>query len=112
MPQNDNYTLHIDDTTTILIDHNQLPSDFKNLTPQKQELVARKAVQDHIKMIENASKPATFADFAIPVAILFILSLLILWIAKKIRDNPKVYDNVVKMDGEANPEYGQGWKKK
>lgn len=112
MPQRSDYTLYIDDSTSVLINAGQLPAGFDTMSSSSQHSVALLLVKDHIAVLSGDDKPATFKDFAIPIGLLIVFALVILWIAKKIRDNPKMYDTVVKMDGEPNVEYGKNWNEK
>ncbi len=105
MPQD--YTLKLSDSSSIVIDENQLPEGFHALDNLRKDSVASRLVLDHVNMLVEAERPATWEDFAWPIGFLAIFALIILWVAKKIRDNPKLYDNVVKLDGKPNPDYGK-----
>ena len=111
MPQQEPYTIILDDSSTITLQEDQLPAGFDTFNAVKKDSVARNIVIEHLNELQAGERPATFRDFAWPLAILFTLSIIILLVAKKIRNNPKVYDNVVKLDGKPNEEYGKDWEK-
>ena len=95
MPQ-DTYTLKLDDSTSVTLDAYQLPDGFDTLSESRKDQVARDIVYNHISILQQEQKPATFKDFAIPLAVITVLALIILWVAKRIRGNPKLYDKIVK----------------
>lgn len=110
MPQDSPYILVLDSVTSIQIDPSKLPDGFEDLTAGEKDLAARKVVKEHIELIQRSQQPPTARDFIIPLAILFAITIVIIIIARRIRKNPKLYDNIVKLDGEPNPDHGKGWK--
>ncbi len=112
MPQDTPYTLVLDNETSIEIHPSKLPRGFEKMSPSEKHETARNLVKEHVEKIQRSQQPPTTRDFLVPLGILFALTLVIIIIAKRIRKNPKLYDKVVKLDGEPNPEYGKGWKDK
>jgi hypothetical protein len=109
MPQ-EPYALILEDSSYVILDGSQLPAGFDTMDDAARQVAAREIVAAHISTLEKAERPATFKDFAEPLSFLFVFALIILFIAKTIRNNPKLYDTIAKMDGGPNPEYGIGWR--
>src|SRR5687768_13270946 len=107
MPQEGDYKLVIGEDSWVVFKEDVLPDGFDTLDAITQEAVAREIFASHVTKLQEAERPATFEDFAFPLAFLFVFALVVLWLAKRITKNPKLYDNVVKLDGKPNPHYGQ-----
>lgn len=100
MPQEDPYFLHLDDSTTIEVAGRRLPEGFHHLNEYQKDSVARKLLAEHIEQVRESQRPVTAKDIIIPLAILLVIAAVIMFIAKKVRDNPKVYDRLVRKDEE------------
>ena len=111
MPQDSYPTIQLNDSTIIAYDPDLVPGGFDTLSLEAQKLYIRNAVETHIRNRETEQE-ASPGDIFGPFVFVLLFALVILWIAKKIRDNPRVYDTVVKMDGGPNPEFGLGWRQK
>lgn len=98
MPQEQPYFLKVNDSTTIEVAARRLPDGFYELSPHQQDSTARKMLIEHIEQIQESQRPVTAKDILIPIGILLIIAAVIMLIAKKIRDNPKLYDKVVGKD--------------
>lgn len=107
MPQEKIYTIDLDDSTTIEFNPDMLPTGFDTLQASEKKAILHKIVKDSMTLHEE--KTATASDILLPLVIVFTIALLILFIAKKIRKNPKLYDTIVKVDGKPNPEFGKDW---
>lgn len=102
MPQEKTYTIQLNDSTLIEYDPEQVPAGFDTLSPNEQKAYIRQGINEYNANREK-EKNASAGDIIWPAAIVIVLSLIILYIAKKIRDHPKIYDSVVKLDGKPNP---------
>lgn len=98
MPQNEPYLLKLNDSTTIQVAGSRLPDGFYNLSDHQQDSVARQLLIEHIEQIRESRRPVTAGDILVPLAILLVIAAVIMFIAKKVRDNPKLYDKVVRND--------------
>ncbi len=100
MPQENPYFLKLDDSTTIEVAGRRLPEGFHKLGEYQKDSIARKMLIKHIEQIRESQRPATASDFLVPIAILLIIAAVIMLIAKRVRDNPKLYDRIVRKDEE------------
>src|SRR5687768_10686563 len=108
MPQAaEDYKLVIGEDSWVVIKSDALPHMFDTLDAVAQDSIARNIFTNHVVEIQEDERPVTFQDFGFPIIFLFVFALIVLWIAKGITKNPKLYDNVVKLDGQPNPNYGQ-----
>ncbi len=108
MPQDKKYTIDLDDSTTVEFNPDKLPAGFDTLSEADQKTVLIKIVNDSM----GKEEPATAYDILIPLGFVIIFALVILFIARRIQRNPKIYDTIVKMDGKPNADYGKDWKVK
>ena len=110
MPQDPNPTIQLNDSTVISYDPALVPDGFDTLSAEAKKLYIKNAIQTHMRNRETEQE-ATPAEILTPLVFVLLFAIFILWLAKKIRQNPKVYDTIAKMDGKPNPEFGQGWRK-
>lgn len=102
MPQEKKYTLDLNDSTTIEFNPAHIPAGFDTLSQENQKAVLHQIVKNQISALEK-EKSATASDIIVPLILVLILAFIVLFFAKKIRDNPKLYDRLVKLDGKPNP---------
>ncbi|MEO6584349.1 MAG: hypothetical protein ABIO05_08480 [Ferruginibacter sp.] len=110
MPQQPANSFVLDDSTTIQYDPAFVPPGFDTLPLAAKKAFILQSIQQELAN-RKTEEEVTATDIILPIVLVSFFALLILFIARKIRDNPKVYDTVVKMDGEPNAEFGKGWKK-
>ena len=109
MPQDPHPTIQLNDGTIISYDPALVPEGFDTLSTEAKKLYIEDVIGAQIQTLAPQEE-ATAGDIAAPLIFVFLFAIIILWIAKKIRQNPKVYDTLVKMDGKPNPEFGEGWR--
>ncbi len=98
MPQEEPYFLRLNDSTTIEVAGRRLPDNFNSFNDHQKDSVARQLYIRHIEQIQEANRPATAKDFLVPLGILLVIAAIIMFIAKKVRDNPKLYNRMVRQD--------------
>lgn len=101
MPQEKTYTIQLNDSTLIEYDPEQVPAGFDTLSAIEQIAYIQSGINEYHANLQK-EKNATAGDIIWPLVFVIVFALIILFIARKIRDNPKVYDAVVKLDGEPN----------
>lgn len=102
MPQEQTHTILLEDSTLIQYDPALFPPGFDTLPLANKKMLIKQYAVDYISMHEKEQK-ASASDIILPAMLVIGLAMVILFIAIKIRNNPKVYDAVVKLDGDPNP---------
>lgn len=90
------YLLHVNEKTSIEVNPKVLPKNFYQLNEFQKDSVARKIVIEHIDLLEKERQPPTAKDFLIPIGILLPLAAIMIFLARRIKNNPKLYDRLVK----------------
>lgn len=89
------YLLKVNEKSSVEISPHVLPQNFDQLSEYQKDSVARVLLKEHIALLEREKQPPTAKDFLIPIGILLPLSALIIFLARRIKKNPKLYDRVV-----------------